>query len=137
MNTIESTLENNKLIAEFMGSNYINEPYTDKEGITHDFYCWTKPSCNYPKSIGIGELSTAWQIGNFHFHNDWNWLMQVVEMIESLEYDVNIEFATCIILKNVDDFKPIFGHGSNFSKIEAVYNACLEFIKWYNENKQD
>ena len=21
------------------------------------------------------------------------------------------------------------------TKIEAVYNACVEFIKWYNENK--
>jgi len=21
------------------------------------------------------------------------------------------------------------------NKIESVYNACVEFIKWYNENK--
>ena len=64
------------------------------------------------------------------FNSDWNWLMAVVEKIFSEE---------CI--------KPFAGNGMYYvleleieealkkAKIEPVYNACVEFIKWYNEQK--
>lgn len=117
---MENILENNKLIAKFMG------------GYQYD---------NHDDFITFDETNNTFSndtisLKNLKFHSDWNWLMEVVEKIESLEYDVNIEFATCVILKNVDDFKPIFGHGSNFSKIQAVYNACVTFIEWYNKQNK-
>ena len=61
--------------------------------------------------------------------------MPVVEKIESLGYKVDISkwenSQYCGIYLNG---KKISGNETN-TKIEAVYNACLEFIKWYNENK--
>ena len=66
------------------------------------------------------------------FHSDWNWLMEVVEKIESLGYRIEIVKHICrIYLSN----KETIIISENTPKIEAVYIACVEFIKWYNENK--
>ena len=127
--------ENNKIIAEFMG----------KE--------WNK---SFFAGVSIINPSNI----TYKFDTDWNWLMEVVEKIESL--DIN-KFSKQL---GREDVKPIEGkfyltvfdnqaeflasvyywqHDNNIkglkkengnSKIEAVYNACVEFIKWYNENKQ-
>jgi hypothetical protein len=77
--------------------------------------------------------------------------MEVVEKIESLEkpitnnpnlvgknedYEVHIQgkhvkiYAHGEVTKEVVDLRS----SESNSKIEAVYNACIEFIKWYNEN---
>lgn len=130
-----NTVENNRLIAEFMGSQYRNDPYKDKEGVFHDFWHWTKPDCDYPKSIGIGELSTAWSIENFHFHDSWDWLMLVVGKIETS--DNVIQFAIrngSVDLQwwDNDSFKSV--SFVDLPKISMVYNAAVEFIKWYNDN---
>jgi len=68
------------------------------------------------------------------YSNDWNWLMEVVEKIESLGYNTKIE--------SLEHTRVSIGNGKyltlvevdNETKIEAVYNACIEFIKWYNLN---
>lgn len=103
-----NTTENNKIIAEFM-----NKPTFKTDG-------WVK--IEY-------ELL---------YHSDWNWLMEVIEKIESLNYSTEIKSISGL------------GHTMFFisggaevplsrrlikTKFEAVYNACVEFIKWYNLNK--
>ena len=115
------TTENNKIIAKFMGfeiKNKIN---------------YIPPSL--PNCMKNAEHLKVDKSENLPFHNDWNWLMEVVEKIESLEYKVDISkwenSQYCGIYLNG---KKISGNETN-TKIEAVYNACLEFIKWYNENK--
>ena len=83
----------------------------------------------------IAEFMGATLIKDLKYHLDWNWLMEVVEKIESLGYKVDISkwgnSQYCGIYLNG---KKISGNETN-TKIEAVYNASLEFIKWYNENK--
>lgn len=115
-----NTLENNKLIAEFLGRN---------GKINKSLYSWK----------GIDALlSGGWvPIEQTKFHSDWNWLMQVVEKIESLDghlhicdNDVFVHFP-----KRVINCIRIDGERLKLTKIEAVYNACVEFIKWYNEQK--
>jgi hypothetical protein len=57
-----------------------------------------------------------------HYDTDWNWLMEVVEKIEKVgktEFKFSVEFEKVKLSSN----------------IESVYNACIEFVKWYNENK--
>lgn len=117
-----SIIENNKLIAEFLGRN---------GKINKSLYTWK----------GIDALlSGGWvPIEQMKFHSDWNWLMQVVEKIESLHETNNVLIGTNItyvqIHNKVINEQEIFKGVSNI-KIEAVYNACVEFIKWYNEQKQ-
>ena len=128
-------LKNNRLIAEFMG--WVCKPrksyndnrkvlYTDKGKI----FKYNKSAYLFNKDPWTAPLK---------FHSSWDWLMPVVEKIESLEINklytvVDIAIYQCSIyhkkLKEVKFF--------NFkdSKIEAVYQTVVEFIEWYNKNKQ-
>ena len=126
MNTIENnkiiTEENNKLIAEFMG---VKETRDTK--------------IMYP--IYEGDSS---YIKNLEYHKNWSWLMEVVEKIESLEFVVTI----CYLLTKItnEDLGQretpltskviIISCNNGGTKIQTVYNACIEFIKWYNEQKK-
>lgn len=98
-------LENNKLIAEFIGATQL------EKGIV-----------NF-KGIFLKEGKSFFNDYDLKFHNDWNWLMQVVKKCEKLNSKR---------IREEIGYRNIFG-----ANIEIVYSACVEFIKWYNENKQD
>ena len=109
------TTENNKIIAEFMGAT-----------LTKDLQIM------YP--IYEGDSS---YVKDLKYHLDWNWLMEVVEKIESLlpnDSFVTIEHKSCWI-PIYDDEQPFGIECREETKKQAVYNACIEFIKWHNENK--
>ena len=108
MNTIE---EDNRLIAEFMG---------DIDSLD--------AKVSFKRSVPVRL---------FKYHSDWNWLMEVVEKIESLDYDFRILGGCWIIIDDVDpdrDNEEILEVSSE-TKIKSVYDACVAFINWYNENK--
>jgi hypothetical protein len=107
---MEATTENNKLIAEFMKYG-VFEHFTN----THVF----------------GRVRNE----ELLFHSDWNWLMEVVEKIESLKFSILIGKNTCVIEQTYGKIALNLGVSKGKTKIEAVYNACVEFIKWYNQNK--
>ena len=70
------------------------------------------------------------------YHSSWDWLMAVVERIESLGYWVEVRThqngsRAAIGLYNYD--VPPIANKFTLLKISAVWLACLEFIKWYNE----
>jgi len=118
-----NTTENNKLIVDFLGIEYSNNNET---------FCI--PSFGFMNVKG--DFQTDFTIGQLKFHKDWNWLMEVVEKIESLDYNFNITSgdATVLINHGVIYQTNIYRiDGTN--KIQAVYNTCVEFIKWYNEQK--
>ena len=107
------TIENNKLIAEFLG--YIDNGCSEDGFLIH-------PITNYDV-----------EISSLKYHEDWNWLMEVVEKIESLGYRIEIVKHICrIYLSN----KETIIISENTPKIEAVYNAVVEFIKWYNNQNK-
>ena len=118
------TLENNKIIAEFLSVKI--HPCETIENF---------------KFLPIEErgLYNGYFIDELKYHEDWNWLMVVVEKIESLEifdrmgrFNINTknfdENYTSFITDKDEDFIQCEGD----TKIEAVYNAVVEFIKWYN-----
>lgn len=83
--------------------------------------------------------------GNYKPHNyrySWDCLMPVVEKIESLGYKTSIIKSmvdlNIMLIKDREDNH--YREHSSFeiehalygkTKIEAVYNACVEFILWY------
>ncbi len=102
---MNTTVENNKLIAEFIAPKRGQQVY-----IKH-LNAWFDDSMGYK------------------FHSSFDWLMGVVEKIESLGYSIIINENWCIIKSKRTLYKK--ERIANI-KIEAVYNACVEFIKWYN-----
>ena len=106
------TTENNKLIAEFINLNFYKS-------------FWYKSNIATEKQIC--------KENNLQFHSDWNLLIEVVEKIESLGYRIEIVKHICrIYLSN----KETIIISENTPKIEAVYNAVVEFIKWYNNQNK-
>tara|TARA_R110000822_G_scaffold302368_1_gene426546 strand:- start:321 stop:662 length:342 start_codon:yes stop_codon:yes gene_type:complete len=110
-----NTQENNRLIAEFMGWD-VKRPST------------------IPSNLHLSNLELDnGEIFEPLFHSSWDWLMPVVEKIESDErYDVDIlQYGTRIregqkeIVNNIADI-------SFDKKIEHTYQAVVEFIKQYN-----
>lgn len=127
-----STTENNKLIAEFLGFIAISE-----ENFLADNY-------------KVSDEDKLMILEATKYHSDWNWLMEIVEKIESLGANVWVvknkvkvtiigELAQKLNNSLYDtEFEGYdFEYYTQETKIEAVYNACLEFIKWHNSAKKD
>ena len=95
--------EENKLIAEFMGKEWHKSFFKD--------VCIINPS----------NIS-------YKFHTSWDWLMPVVEKIEQTN-----EGVTLVIIEDerchIDNQKGFEIDSVGHTKIEAVYNAVVKFIK--------
>ena len=125
---MENIIENNKLIAEFMGF-VADKSFEVKlvDGINTSYYYYKDDVMYLPEVMA--------------YHSDWSWLMEVVEKIESLDcvidFKITIEYVEIIarIGKGIVFKNCIFNIDYCTTKREAIYNACVEFIKWYNKNK--
>lgn len=123
----------NKMITEFMGLEKCDRCPGD---------------CGKYK-IGAGIYMNHEELG---YHKSWDWLMPVVEKIEDLfdkyvlKVYVSINGRNCDIwnyfdpesvLRSVSDTSLHFKQRKHATtKIEATYEACLNFINWYNNHKQ-
>jgi len=104
--------ENNKLIAEFMGMNHGD------------------PNDNSVMIQMTPQGNEVVPIDSMKYHCSWDWLMPVVENIESDErYDVDIlQYGTRI----TDNQKEIVNNIADISfdkKINHTYDAVVKFIK--------
>jgi hypothetical protein len=126
----ELELEEAKLIAKFMGrrGHYITDLYTFKDvGEIHD--------------------SNWYSLRNSKFHYSWDWLMAVVEMIESIKnrnhgsFGVHIVSNSCTIqstdfrVNQMDDPPQYCNSIDGKSKFEAIHKAVIQFIEWYKTLK--
>ena len=70
------------------------------------------------------------------FHSSWDWLMPIVQKIEGLKnhyIEIVEDSAYVYDVSKFDDNQTdpvIITKGD--TKIDAVYKAVVEFIKWYN-----
>lgn len=114
---MENIKENNKLIAEFLGY-----PLDEKENLH-----WIDT-----------EESYGYKTSDLKFHNDWNWLIEAVEKIERLGFLVHIDTVDGVKIFNpkTQDMVFVTWKSREFTtKFESTYEAVVEFIKFYNENK--
>lgn len=116
----------NKLIAEFMGAKPIGK----------DMYMF--PDI---KIDGGGLISNNRHVKDLHYHDDWNWLMEVVEKIrnESFDYYVTITNSSTKIERvnfdNPSGMETIVHHHVNTiekeqNRIRVTYSAIIDFLNW-------
>lgn len=112
--------ENDKMIALFMGATW--HPKVKWYDFTIKLNdCFTFPNW---KGIGIG-------INGLKYSSSYDWLMEVVEKIEIINYSVKIENNICTIVginynkTNIHD-----------TKFATIYFAITEFINFYNAQKE-
>lgn len=107
----------NTIIAEFLGLEK-KENYPCHNGTEFFDYAYYMKGTNYiPNTIP--------------FSTNWNLLMEVVEKIET-KYLVDI-FGKAVSIHDKNGDMIVDQSATNSStKIDAVYKACLSFIKWYN-----
>jgi hypothetical protein len=118
------------------------------------FMGWEKYSGNsykcpntYPIENNVSNGWTTFTADQLEFSSRWDWLMPVVEKIESLGFATKFRHE---IFKDVSGYQDIeiFSLNENngykrvacctdrIPKIEAIYKAVVQFIDWYNENKK-
>ena len=89
-------------------------------------------------------------VKDLKYHLDWNWLMTVVDKIESIKdsyhgrFEVYINSNSCTIQStNFRPDKPISNpphYYDNFvlnNKIESTYYSIINFINFYNKRKEE
>ena len=118
---MKNIVENNKLIAKFL---WYSQPHPDYPNTSY----WYKKDCQ--------PLTTLL------FHSDWNWLMKVVDKIESFVLNDDNSFNVTIGATNYcviqDSYGEIYENieDSEETKLLTVYKAIIKFIKWYNEQNK-
>ena len=96
-------MNNNKLIAEFMGIDYVN----------------------VVKEILSITSMDAYQLP---YNKDWNWLIPVVEKIESLGYVFTIQGGKAEYGEMISETRCFIAE----DKLSSTYKAVVEFINQYN-----
>ncbi len=122
--------DNNKLIAEFLN--------------------WSFDGLNFYNEKEASEW--GYSTYSLKFHCLWDWLIPVVEKIESIHsnhhgyFGVHISSNSCSIQGTnlhlaIQDLE---GYGHVYcdevvldTKLESTYQACLRFILWLNKQNKD
>lgn len=119
--------DENVMIAQFMNIPIVQDEFHGE--------CWNVGEQTpkvWLKGHENGLFNTAFPLP---FYKSWDWLIPVVEKVETIANLVKIDRDTCFIDAqnlNKDEVWMVVGG----SKIEVTYKAIIEFIKWYNkENK--
>lgn len=101
--------ETNKLIAEFMGLHQNKDPYEQDMWFNSE---------NHLVHNGL------------KYHTSWDWLMPVVEKIESMGYKFQMCRRRVTIKTDTNEIELFDTKGH--SKLDAVYQSVSKFIQWYN-----
>ena len=140
--------ENNKIIAEFMNFPKITNVRDSESGKYYDYWLPNNFNLILEQEIQI-ESNNGWGlvhqdcvfVRDLIFHSDWNWLMEVVEKIEECDIvaSFQIEQPTIYIWASSesDSFEDIEVDIFDKTKIEAVYEAVVKFINFYNKQKEE
>lgn len=97
-------------------------------GWDYNFSSLYHPPYEFAKAVGIGQ--GAWTLNTLRFHSDWNWIMEVVDKIESIthgEDDFEIEGI---------QLKYLIHQRLGKTSKKAVIQAIDQFIDWYNKQKE-
>ena len=122
--TQEKTVEYNKKCAKFLGWKNLNDE-------------------SFPEYID--KLGNFYSLKNLLFNSDWNWIMEVVGKIQTLDKCggiVLIQQAKCKITSRMLGDHSVYADVSNYllqgmkGQKEAVVEALNQFLTWYEQNNK-
>lgn len=110
--------ENNILIADFMG--------LELEETLTGLKVYARKHLRNPNKLN-DIVTDYYEPKELKYHNSWDWLMPVVEQIKNIGTHSKTTDLEYTLLDNIDDALIIV-------RIDLVYSAVIEFIKWHNKN---
>lgn len=110
---MQDVIENNKLIARFMGGKFRGD--SRLEIALQNVWLPIHGLCRWD-TVEPGKGAILW------YHKSWDWLIPVVEEISTLKGFTEVDL-------NILDLKIN-------AKIDDVYSAAVQFIKYWNEEPQ-
>ena len=124
-------MKDNKLIAEFMGGEWewVTVPvmHPNKDATYERVEQCELPFDALPKSYQYNKF----QPENLFYHEDWNWLMPVIEKCSRLNQKINVTpDKSYHYALNAFGWDTKVGYDLN---IDFSYKAVVEFIKLYNQ----
>ena len=148
--TRKEVIEGNKFIAEFMGYEEGFPHRIDKYGYVQVDKGYVIPSITNSQFHEQDSDTHQFSLSELKFYSSWDWIMPCIEKIELIEDSYHGRFVVYISSNNctiqstnfrLDKisvepshyFNSLYGN----SKIEAVWVAIVEFIKWYNSCKKE
>jgi hypothetical protein len=114
-----SKIENNKLIAEFMGLTYKEEKDFFDDKIIKKVI-----SKGHPDKTIHQDIDYHFQLTQLRYHGSWDWLIPVFQKIMD------------ICLNYEDDYGDFYEIRDCIPDINQTYKAIVEFIKMYNEKQK-
>ena len=136
--TQEEIIEGNKLIAKFMEFKSTNKCVRSESGKYYDYHSNPNFICikedeicvESEKGYGLVEQDYLF-VEDLKFNSSWDWLMPVVEKIENvLDGDVSVIISDASCSISYSNSYSICAEA--YTKIEAIWLACVNFITWYN-----
>lgn len=122
----EQIIEYNIMLCLFTGGRFDTEGY-----YAPDRYI------QRPAISGFHERPSFEAFKDLEYNRDWNWLMSVIDKIETLGYVVTITKSCCTIQTISQDNPNWYADakdnlGTDKTKIEVVYECVVKFITFWN-----
>lgn len=114
---MENVIEGNKLIAEFMGGKF-------KHTYAPEYVTFN------PVTFGNMQGGYGCMVEELKFHYSWDWLMPVVEKIETGNYG----FKMCrkVVEVYFDNSKEVILKTKEKCRMDSLWLAVVRFIQFYN-----
>lgn len=128
-----TTQEKNEMIARFCGFQETALGWYDDTGIL-------------PEYVFINEGGNTFESRDLNFDDSWDWLIPVVEKIQSIEVSPAPNYKCYRIEIVIQGYVKITGFpmpsifrnvSVEGSVIRAIYEAVVDFIKWYNKSNEN
>lgn len=130
----EQILEGNKLIAEFMGWTYFgfNDERLTVDGVKYS-PGWKRRATSPERTKLSHRVYLCRNHTQLAYRSSWDWLMPVIDKIG----DYFNQCSNKEIVAIPDRAKEIWHLKICAPRISFVWQTVVEFIKWYNSNKQE
>ena len=134
--TEQEIIEGNKSIAIFLEYKEGFPHYVDEYGYNQCAEGFDIPDKNHESHFDDKD-DHQFSLIQLEFHSSWNWLMPVVEKIESLGFDTRIQGITEDTFYQICEITDIVNNEITYqktnSKILSVWLTVIEFIEWCNK----